>query len=121
MACNDDRSQDVLAACKITDIEVPREVAILGVNNDELVCGLSYPQISSIATSTERAGYETARVLDKLMKGQKIAKAEKQVTISPLHVVTRQSTDVMAIENRQVAEAVQFIRKHSKDVILLAL
>ncbi len=119
MACNDDRSQDVLTACKIADIEVPQEVAILGVDNDELVCGLSYPQISSIATSTERAGYEAARVLDKLMKGQKIAKAEKQVAISPLHVVTRQSTDILAIEDRQVAEAVQFIRKHSKDVILV--
>jgi LacI family transcriptional regulator len=68
MACNDDRSRDVLAACRIAGIEVPREAAILGVDNDELVCDLSYPQLSSIATSTERAGYETARVLDKLMR-----------------------------------------------------
>jgi len=117
MACNDDRSVDVLAACKIADIEVPREVAILGVDNDELVCGLSYPQLSSIALSTRRAGYEAARVLDKLMRGQKIAENEKEVPIFPLHVVTRQSTDIMAIEDRQVAEAVHFIRKNSRKVI----
>jgi LacI family transcriptional regulator len=117
MACNDDRSRDVLAACRIAGIEVPREAAILGVDNDELVCDLSYPQLSSIATSTERAGYETARVLDKLMRGQKIAENEKEVVISPLHVVTRQSTDIMAIEDQKVAEAVQFIRKHSRKVI----
>jgi LacI family transcriptional regulator len=120
MACNDDRSRDVLAACRIAGIEVPREAAILGVDNDELVCDLSYPQLSSIATNTERAGYETARVLDKLMKGQKIAETEKEVVISPLHVVTRQSTDIMTIEDKQVADAVHFIRKHSREVILVS-
>jgi LacI family transcriptional regulator len=117
MACNDDRSEDVLAACKIAGLEVPRDVAILGVDNDELVCGLSCPQLSSIVLSTERAGYEAARVLDKLMRRQKIAKNEKEVSILPLHVVTRQSTDIMAIEDKYVAEAVSFIRRHSREVI----
>jgi len=109
----------VQAACKIADIEVPREVAILGVDNDELVCGLSYPQLSSIALSAERAGYEAAQVLDKLMKGQQITETKKEVSVSPLDVVTRRSTDIMAIEDRQVADAVHFIRKHSREVILV--
>jgi LacI family transcriptional regulator len=117
MACNDDRGQDVLAACRIAGIEVASEAAILGVDNDELICDLSYPQLSSIATSTERTGYETAQVLDKLMKGQKIAESEKEVVIWPLHVVTRQSTDIMSIEDTKVAEAVLFIRKHGRDTI----
>src|SRR4030043_5684 len=82
MAGNDDRSQDVLAACKIADIKVPSEVAILGVDNDELICGLSYPQLSSIALSTQRAGYEAAQVLGKLMEGQKVAENEKEVAVS---------------------------------------
>ncbi len=117
MACNDDRSVDVLAACKIANIEVPREVAILGVDNDELVCGLSYPQLSSIALSTKRAGYEAAKALDKLMRGRKLAENEKEVDIFPLYVVTRQSTDIMAIEDRQVAEAVSFIHKNSREML----
>jgi LacI family transcriptional regulator len=117
MTCNDDRSVDILAACKMADIKVPGEVAILGVDNDELVCGLSYPQLSSIALSTKRTGYEAALVLDKLMKRQEIAENEKEVCISPLHIVTRQSTDIMAIEDQQVAEAVQFIRKNSRKII----
>ncbi|MBN2182056.1 MAG: DNA-binding transcriptional regulator [Sedimentisphaerales bacterium] len=117
MACNDDRSQDVLAACRLAEIEVPAEVAILGVDDDELICDLSYPQLSSIAVNTERAGYEAARVLDKLMSGQQIKESEKIVSISPLHVVNRQSTDIMAIEDQYVAESVQFIRKHSRKVI----
>jgi LacI family transcriptional regulator len=117
MAGNDDRSQDVLAACKIAEINVPSEVAILGVDNDELICGLSYPQLSSIALSTQRAGYEAAQVLGKLMDGQKVAVNEREVLVSPLHVVTRQSTDIMAIEDKQVAKAVHFIRNHSNEVI----
>jgi LacI family transcriptional regulator len=117
MTCNDDRAQDVLAACKIAEFEVPDEVAILGVDNDKLICNFSYPQLSSITLSTERAGYEAAKVLDKLMKGQKIAKNEKEVTILPPHVVTRQSTDIMAIEDKAVAEAVSFIRRNSRKMI----
>jgi LacI family transcriptional regulator len=117
MAGNDDRSQDILAACKIASINVPSEVAILGVDNDELICGLSYPQLSSIALSTQRAGYEAAQVLGKLMDGQKVPEKEKEVLVSPLHVVTRQSTDIMAIEDKQVAQAVHFIRNHSNEVI----
>ncbi len=118
MAGNDDRSQDILAACKIADINVPSEVAILGVDNDELICGLSYPQLSkNTALSTQRAGYEAAKVLGKLMDGQKVAENEQEVSVSPLHVVTKQSTDIMAIEDKQVAEAVHFIRNHSKEII----
>jgi LacI family transcriptional regulator len=117
MTCNDDRSQDVLPACRIAECKVPEDVAILGVDNDELICNFSYPQLSSIVLSTERAGYEAARVLDKMMKGQKITEEEKEVTIMPLHVVTRQSTDIMAIEDKDVAEAVNFIRRHTREII----
>jgi len=117
MACNDDNGKNILAACKIAGYEVPNEVAILGVDNDELICSLSYPQLSSIALGTETAGYEAARILDKLIKGQKIAKTEKEVPIFPVHVVTRHSTDITAIEDRQVAEAVKYIHKHSREVI----
>ncbi len=117
MTCNDDRAQDILAACKIAEFKVPEDVAILGVDNDELICNFSHPQLSSITLSTERAGYEAAKVLDKVMRDRKIAENEKEVTIFPLHVVTRQSTDIMAIEDRQVAEAVYFIRKNSREVI----
>jgi len=117
MTCNDDRSQEVLAACKFAECEVPKDVAILGVDNDELICNFSYPQLSSIALSTERAGYEAAKVLDKLMKGKRVTKDEKAITILPLYVVTRQSTDIMAIEDKTVAKAVNYIRRNSRKLI----
>ncbi|MDH7598765.1 MAG: DNA-binding transcriptional regulator [Sedimentisphaerales bacterium] len=117
MAGNDDRAQDVLAACKIAGFAVPNEVAILGVDNDELVCGLSYPQLSSIALGTERAGFEAARILDRLMHGQLVGPNDRQVHVLPTHVVTRHSTDIFAVEDREVAEAVRFIHAHSRQPI----
>jgi LacI family transcriptional regulator len=115
MTCADHRSQHVIEACRIAGLHVPEEVAVLGVDNDELVCDLSDPPLSSIALDTERAGYEAAELLDKLMKGEKMA--EQQIMVSPLHVVARQSTDILAIEDKEVAEAVRFIRQNSKSVI----
>jgi LacI family transcriptional regulator len=117
MTCNDDRAQDVLAACKIAEFKVPGDIAILGVDNDELICNFAYPQLSSIVLSTERAGYEAAKVLDKLMKGRKIAENEEEITILPLYVVTRQSTDIMAVDDKTVEEAVSFIRRNSRRMI----
>ena len=115
MTCADHRSQHVIEACRIAGLHVPEEVAVLGVDNDELVCDLSDPPLSSIALDTERAGYEAAELLDKLMKGKKMA--NQRIMVRPLHVVARQSTDILAIEDKEVAEAVRFIRQNSKQLI----
>jgi LacI family transcriptional regulator len=63
----------------------------------------------------ERAGYEAAELLAKLMAGEKSAACT--ILVHPTHVVTRQSTDILAIEDREVAEAVRFIRRHSRQSI----
>ncbi|MHC4518765.1 MAG: AraC family transcriptional regulator, partial [Planctomycetota bacterium] len=115
MACVDDRSQHVLQACKMADLEVPSEVAVLGVDNDELVCRLASPQLSSIALAAERAGYEAAELLDRLMGGERMG--EQKIVTQPTHIVIRQSTDVLAMEDRMVARALQFIRSHTSEPI----
>jgi LacI family transcriptional regulator len=115
MACNDDRGQHVIEACKIAGLRVPDEVAVIGADNDELVCELSEPRLSSIAINFERAGYESARVLDQLMKGHR---APRQPIIAPpTHLVTRQSTDIFAIPDLGVAKALRFIRDHARKAI----
>ena len=116
MACNDDRGRQVLEACKIADLHVPEEVAILGVDNDEMVCDLSNPRLSSIALNLERSGYEAAELLDKLMTGKK-KMANQKIIAQPTHVVTRQSTNILAIEDSDVAQAVRVIRQHSKEML----
>jgi LacI family transcriptional regulator len=112
LACNDDRGKQVLAACKVAGLEVPDDIAILGVDNDDLVCELEYPQLSSIALSVEAAGYAAATLLDGLMTGNKSGRTWEQVVVSPLYIVERQSTDVLATEDREVAAGLRFIREN---------
>lgn len=115
MACNDDRAEWVIEACKIAGLNVPDEIAILGVDNDPLICDLCNPPLSSIALNVEKAGYEAAALLDKMMDGEKIDNDE--IHIQPTHVVTRQSTDILAIDDPDVVAAIRFIRRHSRNVI----
>ena len=115
MACVDDRSQHVLHACKMVGLDVPADVAVLGVDNDELICSLANPRLSSIALAAQKAGYETAGLLDRLMAGERVD--DPVIVTQPTHVVTRQSTDVMAMNDRMVAGALQYIRSHATDPI----
>ena len=111
MACYDFRGQQVLDACRRTGIAVPDEVAVIGVDNDDLLCELSDPPLSSVIPNTHRTGYEAARLLDEMMSGKSV-KGETHL-IPPLGIATRQSTDVLAIHDRNVARAVHFIRQNA--------
>jgi LacI family transcriptional regulator len=97
---------------------VPEEVAVIGVDNDEALCNLADPPLSSIKIDFEQIGYEAAALLDLLMKGKKVAKTP--TAISPQSVVTRRSTDIVAIDESLTAKAVRFIRQHACDGISVA-
>lgn len=111
MACNDIRGQQVLNACREAGIAVPDEIAVIGVDNDEILCDLSEPPLSSVVPDTRRIGYESAALLARLMTGHTPPK--ETLFICPLGVRTRRSTDVLAIEDRDVASAVHFIRENA--------
>ena len=115
MACNDMRGQHVLDACRRINAAVPEEVAVIGVDNDELVCDLCDPPLSSVMPNPQRIGFEAAALLDRLMEGEKPQQMSKLV--EPLGIVTRQSTDVLAIEDPLVASAVKYIRQRACDGI----
>jgi LacI family transcriptional regulator len=115
MACYDIKAQQLLDACRDAGAAVPDEVAVIGVDNDELLCELSFPPLSSVIPDSRRAGYEAARLLDRLMAGSRVP--AEPVLVPPLGVATRQSTDVLAIEDRDIAQAVRFIREHACDGI----
>jgi LacI family transcriptional regulator len=106
-ACNDDRAISVLEACKIASLSVPEEVAVLGVDNDELMCNLSSPSLSSIELDFERVGFLAAEHLDKLI--QKKSKI-KIIHVSPVEIIERRSTDILAISDEEVVSALIFIR-----------
>jgi LacI family transcriptional regulator len=111
MASNDMRGQHVLDACRRRELAVPEEVAVIGVDNDELLCQMCDPPLSSVVLNAERIGYDAAAVLDQLIEGR--PPREREWLVAPLGVVTRQSTDVLAIEDTLVAAAVKFIRENA--------
>jgi LacI family transcriptional regulator len=115
LACDDDRGQNVLEACRIVDLHAPEQVAVLGVDNDEIICELTNPPLSSVARNFEKAGYEAGELLDRLMKGEKMG--DQQVIVSATHVEARQSTDLLAVEDPDIAQTLIFIRQHSNEPI----
>ena len=110
MACNDVCGRQVLQACAAAGLRVPDEVAVTGVDNDEMMCELSNPPLSSVAPDVERGGYEPARLLDRMMSGR--SGGGEVVWIKPTHVAIRRSSDVIAQEDSVVAKALRFIRDH---------
>ena len=108
MACNDVCGRQVLQACVMAGLRVPDDVAVIGVDNDDLICELSDPPLSSVALDVERAGYESAQLLDGLMSGR--IKQGYVVHVEPTHVATRRSSDVIAQGDRLIVSALRFIR-----------
>jgi LacI family transcriptional regulator len=112
MACNDDCASQVAEACKLARLTVPDAVGIIGVDNDEVVCGLANPALSSVAINFERAGYQAAEALDRLMRGDKDVPDRIQVLAT--QVVARRSTDIVAVDDGAVAKALTCIRDRAK-------
>lgn len=100
----------LLDICRQLDIAVPEEMAILGGGNDRVLCETVHPTLSSLDLDSQRIGYEAARLLDQKMAGKR---PKEMIAIPPSHVAIRQSTDHMAIEDADVAQAIQFIRKYA--------
>jgi LacI family transcriptional regulator len=111
LACYDIRGQLVLEACKLAGFSVPTEVGVIGVHNDDLLCELCDPPLTSVIPNARRAGYEAAALLASMMAGKKVAPSSR--LIPPLGVAARQSTDVVAVNDALVSAAARFIREHS--------
>ena len=111
MSCNDIRAQQVLNACRELGIAVPDEIAVIGVDNDELLCELCDPPLSSVVPDTETIGYRSAELLDQMIRGEPPGKQTSFV--EPRGIVARQSTDSLAINDRELACAMRYIRDHA--------
>jgi LacI family transcriptional regulator len=115
VACNDIRGLQILNVCREHDIAVPDAVSVVGVDNDEVLCELAGPRMTSVEQNTEQIGYQAAVLLQRMMEGEAGAKPPKP--IAPLGVVGRASTDVFALDDREVAAALRYIRGHASDGI----
>lgn len=107
VACHDGRAREVAQVCRGIGLKVPRDVAIVGVDNDELLCELSDPPLSSVAVAGDRIGYDAAALLKKLMDGE--APPAHVGLVPPVGLVRRRSSDVLASDSPLVNEAASFI------------
>lgn len=124
-ACNDKAGLRVSITCASQGIAVPEDIAILGVDNEEIPCELANPSMSSIELQLERIGYSAARVLDRLISpGSSPAReGDTDITIDPFQVIERRSTALYASEDPLVGEVFRVIRSdqgHTRSVSEIA-
>lgn len=115
-AAMDVRARQVLDACLEAKLPVPDEVAVLGVDNDTLICESTFPPLSSVVLDTERMGYEAAGALDEWMRGR--SGGPRRVLFPPCSVAERASTETLLLADGKVRDAVSFIRLNASDAAL---
>ena len=98
---------------------VPEQVSAIDVDDDQLICELSEPPLSSIIPDTKRTDYEAAASLDRMMSGETVNTDQPLIT-QPLGVSVRASTDTLALDDHRIAKALKFIRRHSTTNIRVA-
>lgn len=110
MACDDRLGLHITEACRHSGIRIPEDVAVLGVDNDEMYCEISDPPLSSIAQDAEKGGYEAARLLDSMI--QKGTNECYDIVVRPTQIITRQSTDIYATQDDYITTALKFIHQN---------
>jgi LacI family transcriptional regulator len=115
MACDDERGQHITEACKHANIQIPEEIAVLGVDNDVTTCNLSDPPLSSISLDTLKGGYEAARLMDQMIASKK--QLVQNVQVVPTQVITRQSTDIACTSDVYISKVLMFIHQNIENRI----
>lgn len=111
LASNDRVAYGILQACDKLGLRVPEDICLISVDNDEILCNLAHPNISSISMCGEEFGYQAAAMLDTLMQGRPLE--SNHVKILPERVVLRNSSDFLTVDDRYVADALRYIRNHA--------
>ncbi len=113
LTCSTEDARPVVAACDELGIGIPDELAVLGVDDDEAICELASPPISSIDHGCEQMGWEAAQQLDQLMHGRRPAR--RHTRIPPVRIVPRQSTNTLAIDDPLVVDALKIMKARFPD------
>ncbi|MEX2513922.1 MAG: DNA-binding transcriptional regulator [Cyclobacteriaceae bacterium] len=110
MTCDDNQGLHITEACKQNKIRIPEEVAVLGVDNDVMLCDLSDPPLSSIGLDIEKGGYDTARLMEHMIRNG--ADNFYDIIVKPTQIITRQSTDIYATNDDYIASTLKYIHKN---------
>ncbi len=115
LACNDIRAQQLLKVAARVGRIVPEDLAVMGVDDDEVLCELTNPRLTSIRPDTEALGYTAAHWLHQLMEGRPLA--HHSLLIPPVRITERASTDTIASEDKMLVSALRYIRDHAHEGI----
>jgi LacI family transcriptional regulator len=115
MACTDIRARQVLEACRMLGARVPEDVAVIGVDNDEMICEFTAPPLSSVEQGSRQIGYQAAALLDRLMAGRRAP--QLRTVVAPEGLIARQSTDVLTCDDPDLGAAIRYVRQHACDPI----
>jgi LacI family transcriptional regulator len=115
LAADDMDAHHLADACLEANLAVPEQVAIIGINNDDLLCEGAWPPLSSVEGDFTRIGYIAAQLVERLLGGEQLDAADRLHRLPPLGVVQRQSTNVLAVKDENLARAIQYIREHACD------
>jgi LacI family transcriptional regulator len=110
MGCSDGSARHAIDLCRHLDLRVPEDVAVVGVDNDDVYIELTDPPLSSVALQTNRVGYAAGALLARLLAGQ--APPPRPVIVPPGELIVRRSSDTLVIGDPVVARALQLIRKN---------
>lgn len=108
MAANDDLGLMLVELCREAGLRVPEDCAVVGVDNDPCVCGLSNPPLSSVGIEQYQSGYRAAELLANMMKGT--TPEQMTITAGAGELVVRQSSDIIAVDDAALGKALQFIQ-----------
>ncbi|MBA2114187.1 XylR family transcriptional regulator [Bremerella alba] len=111
MACTDQLGFWLLDACRRCAAIVPEEVAVVGVENDASLCTMGTTPLSSVELNGTAIGYRAAELLEHLMDGGEPPK--KPILVEPLGIVTRLSSDIVALDDKDLANALLFMRQYA--------
>ena len=111
--CHDNRAISVLEACRICGIDVPRDIAVLGVDNDFVYGAFSHPRLSSIDPSTEEIGYLAARQVCELAEAPASRRTRRTILIPPKEVVVRESTECYPLDPPWLSDALVYIKRNA--------
>jgi LacI family transcriptional regulator len=109
------QARQVTDVCHLAGLDVPHEVAVLGGEHDLLSCTISHPELSSIDHGPRQVGWAAAELLSRLLDGELPPK--EPILLSGSRVITRQSTDTMAVGDEMLAAAIRFIKERSHERI----
>ncbi len=117
MAANDEIGLQVLDACRRGRVDVPDEASVIGADNDNIMCDLAIPPLTSVDTNSEQIGYTAAALLDDLMNGRR--HPNTSTLIPPRNIVVRRSTETTASEDPDVKQALRFIRDEANRALTI--